>query len=254
MRAAASAVMTALLSCFAAGCSPTTNPEATELFTATPARAPVKVKPASGIAGTLQCMKDTGALGRKVFAVGPWVDSTGKINAVANGATGAFLPQSGTATFVTETIKRAGGQVLVLYFGPAPVSVKADYAVNGIFNSLDFGASAGADVQVAGLGPLNQLGWAQLTLSIQLDAANTRLNRQMSVLTRTVRYTQLGVSAGKVWGGTLVTGSVAVTDQQRLQFEAINGPIALGVIDVLVKEFPALSHCRKYLGDRLAAL
>jgi hypothetical protein len=234
------------LVCALTGCTPTTNPEAYEPLTATPARPPVVVKPASGIDTALKCMRDTGALKSKVFSVGPWVDSTGKINAVANGATGAFLPQAGTATFVTQTIKQAGGKVLVLYFGPAPAKVPADYVVNGIFNSLDFGGGLGSDVQVAGIGPLNYSGWAQLTLSIQLDAAATRLNRQMSVMTRTVRYNQVGVSVGKVWGPTLVTGTVAVTDQQRLQFEAINGPIALGVIDVLAKEFPALTHCRKY--------
>ncbi len=94
--------------------------------------------PSNAIDAVLRCMNQSGVLRSKVFAVGPWVDSTGKINAVANGATGAFLPQAGTATFVTETIKRAGGQVLVTYFGPAPSKVSADYVVNGIFNSLDF--------------------------------------------------------------------------------------------------------------------
>ena len=56
-----------------------------------------------------------------------------------------------------------------------------------------------------------------------------------------------GVSVGRVWGRTLVTGIASLSHQERLQFEAINGPIALAVIDVLLKEFPAVAHCRKYL-------
>src|ERR1700754_710398 len=98
-----SAIITvAMFSITAAGRTLMTNPEALEPLTATPARLPVKVTPSASIEGVLACMKETGALRDKVFAVGPWVDSTGKINAVAAGATGAFLPQAGTATFVTD--------------------------------------------------------------------------------------------------------------------------------------------------------
>jgi hypothetical protein len=82
---------------------------------------------------------------------------------------------------------------------------------------------------------------------VQLDAASTPLNRQMSVVTRAVRYSNLGVSVGRVWGRTLVTGVASLSHQERLQFEAINGPIAVAVIDVLLKEFLAVAHCRKYL-------
>ena len=179
--------------------------------------------------------------------IGPWVDSTGKSNASAIGATGAFLPQAGTATFVTDTIRRAGGKAPVKYFGAAPRKIRADYIINGIFNSLDFGEDARSDIQGIGLGPRSRHGWAQLTLSVQLDAASTRLNRQMSVVTRTVRYSSLGGSVGRVWGRALVTGVATVSHQQRLQFEAVNGPIALAVMDVLLKEFPAAADCRKYL-------
>jgi hypothetical protein len=245
-------IAAAMFSISAAGCTLMTNPEALEPLTATPARLPVKVTPSASIEGVLACMKETGALRDKVFAVGPWVDSTGKINAVATGATGAFLPQAGTATFVTDTIKNAGGRVLVTYFGPASQKVHADYVVNGIFNSLDFGGIGGTDLQIAGIGPLAQSGWAQLTMSIQLDVAATRLNRQMTVMTRTLRFNQLGLSVGKIWGTTLVTGSAVITDQQRLQFEAVNGPIALGVIDVLMKEFRATSQCRTPMVEEIA--
>ena len=208
---------------------------------------PESVRPSNGIEKSLRCIRETGKLRKVIFAIGPWVDSTGKSNASAIGATGAFLPQAGTATFVTDTIRRAGGKALVKYFGAAPRNIRADYIINGIFNSLDYGEDVRADIQVMGLGPRSRLGWAQLTLSVQLDAASTRLNRQMSVVTRTVRYSNLGVSVGRVWGRMLVTGIATLSHQERLLFEAIKSPIALAVIDVLLKEFPAVAHCRKYL-------
>lgn len=243
MRGQRKVALSVALAMSVGGCGPGLI-EADLFPTASPAPWPAKVQPGEVIAASLQCIRESGALKKVVFGVGAWVDSTGKINAVAPGATGAFLPQAGTASFVTDTVRQAGGQVLVQYFGPAPIKVQAHYVINGIFNSLDFGSSLNADVRVAGIGPTSQLGWAQLTLTVQLDKAQTRINRQTTVMTRAVRYTQLGVTAGKVFGDTLVTGGVQVQDQQRLQFEAVNGPIALAVIDVLIKEFPAVSHCR----------
>jgi hypothetical protein len=206
---------------------------------------PTSVKPYERIDKALVCIKGTRSLEGRTFVVGPFADSTGKINSVSQGSTGAFVPQGGSAAYITDSLTKAGARVLSTYFG-AP-------AVNGIFNSLDFGTSFSADIQAAGVGPVVQLGWAQLTLSIQLDEAGTRLNRQMSMIQRPVRYTQLGPTVGTVWGNTLVTGSFSVQNQERLQFEALNGPIALGVIDVLIKEFPlAKASCGPIVADLLA--
>ena len=91
-----------------------------------------------------------------------------------------------------------------------------------------------------------------LTLSIQLDQASTRLNKQMSMIQRPVRYRQLGVGSGRVFGDTLLTGNVVIQNQERLQFEALNGPIALGVADVIMKKFPAAARaCRGIVADLL---
>jgi len=182
--------------------------------------------------------------------VGSFADSTGKINATAQGATGAFVPQGGSAAYITDAIAKAGGHVISTYFGPPTRKIPASYAINGIFNSLDFGDPFAADVRLAGIGPTANIGWAQLSLSIQLDAADTRLNRQMSMIQRPVRYSQLGVGTGRDFSGTLVTGNVAFQNQERLQLEALNGPIALGVADVLMKEFPAAgAHCRSIVAE-----
>lgn len=216
-------------------------------------RLPSVVQPYPRIEGALACISGTGTLQGKTFVVGAFADSTGKINAVATGATGAFVPQGGSAAYITDAIAKAGGRVISTYFGAPAIQAPAQYMVNGIFNSLDFGVAYYADVRVAGIGPQVQMGWAQLSLAIQLDEAGTRLNRQMSMIQRPVRYTQLGLTSGRAFGDTLVTGNAGVQSQERLQFEALNGPIALGVIDVLMKEFPqAKAACGALVADLLS--
>lgn len=206
----------------------------------TKAELPKTVPQYGKISDTLACIKGTGLLRNKTFVVGAFADSTGKINQVAPGSTGAFLPQGGSSSYITDALRAAGGRVVSTYFGPPKLPVQANYAVNGIFNSLDFGQQVGADVRVAGIGPTIYRGFAQMSLTIQLDEADTRLNRQISLIARPVRFTQIGFGIGREFGNTLVTGNAMVTNQERLQLEAINGPIALGVVDVLLKEFPSL--------------
>lgn len=188
----------------------------------------------------LACIRETGRLRNTTFSVGSFADSTGKINAVAIGSTGNFLPQGGSAAFVTDALRRAGGQVVSTYFGPPKRQVQAKYAVNGIFNSLDFGRPSRVDARIRGVGPIITTGWAQLSLTIQLDQADTRLNRQMSIIQRPVRYQQFGVGVARTFGTSLVTGEAEFQAQERLQLEALNGPIALGVADVIMREFPDL--------------
>lgn len=215
---------------------------------------PTSVRPYPQIEQTLSCIRSTGVLHGKIFEVGSFADSTGKINSVAPGASGAFIPQGGSASYVTDSLSKAGAKVVSTYFGPPSVKLNTHYAINGIFNSLDFGTPLAADMRIAGIGPTVGYGWAQLTLSIQLDQAATRLNSQMSMIQRPVRYKQLGVGVGRVFDSTLLTGNIATQNQERLQFEALNGPIALGVADVIMKEFPvAAKACRGIVANLLDA-
>jgi hypothetical protein len=205
------------------------------------------------IEAALACIRKTDALRDKVFVVGPFADSTGKINSVALGATGAFVPQGGSAAYLTDAISKAGGQVVSTYFGPPTKQIATTYVMNGIFNSLDFSMPLQLDMRVAGIGPVMSEGWAQLSLTVQLDDASTRVNRHLSMIERPVRYTQLGAGVGHTFNGTLTTGTVGVQNQERLQFEALNGPIALGVADVLMKEFPkARAQCWSTVADLLS--
>src|SRR5438046_2650889 len=61
------------------------------------AELPRVVQSVPRIEATLACIRKTEVLKDKVFVVGPFADSTGKINSVALGATGAFVPQGGSA-------------------------------------------------------------------------------------------------------------------------------------------------------------
>jgi hypothetical protein len=243
-----------------AGCSSVVEPASGETASLVrPAAAPVSeaalpsiVQPYPMIEGALACIRQSGVLHGRTFVVGPFADSTGKINSVAAGATGNFMPQGGSAAYMTDALRKAGAGVVSTYFGAPEQRVPANYAINGIFNSLDFGQTFSSDLRVAGVGPQTAFGWAQLSLSIQLDEVGTRLNRQMSMIQRPVRFTQIGASAGKTWGDTLVTGSLGFQDQQRLQLEALNGPIALGIADVVMKEFPAArARCGNLVADLL---
>lgn len=221
----------------------------------TAAALPSSVQPYPRIEQTLQCIRRTGVLQGKTFVVGPFADSTGKINAVAPGSTGNFIPQGGSASYITDALAKAGGRVVSTYFGPPAKTVSAQYAINGIFNSLDFGNPLAADVRIQGIGPTANFGWAQLSLSIQLDTVETRVNRQMSMIQRPVRYSQIGIGAGRDFSGTLVTGNLAFQNQERLQLEALNGPIALGVADVVMKEFPRARHeCGRMVADLLTTI
>ena len=248
---AAKAIAATLLMAGLGGCQTIEHARLSDV-PVTNAAPPTSVRPYPKVEQTLACIRSTGVLRGKVFEVGSFADSTGKINSVAPGATGAFIPQGGSASYITDALSKAGAKVVSTYFGAPPVRVPTHYAINGIFNSLDFGTPFAADVRIAGIGPTAGYGWAQLTLSIQLDQASTRLNQQMSMIQRPVRYKQLGIGAGRVFGSTLLTGNIATQDQERLQFEALNGPIALGVADVIMKEFPAAANaCRGIVADLL---
>ena len=156
----------------------------------TQAPLPSVVQPSPRIERALFCIRDTGVLRGRTFVVGPFADSTGKLNAVAPGSTGNFIPQGGSAAYITDALSKAGARVVTTYFGPPAEKVPAQYAINGIFNSLDFGSPFAADVRINGIGPTASTGWAQLSLTIQLDEVSTRLNRQMSMIQRPVRYAQ----------------------------------------------------------------
>jgi len=243
----AALLMAGLTGTLALGGCVTSQVEDTAGLPVSVAKQPTVVKPDATFSGTLACINRTGVLRGKTFEIGPFVDSTGQANSV-NGS-GTFLPQAGSATFITAAIRRAGGQVIPAYFGSHGA---AQYKLNGVFNSLDRSVDKEMDLRIFGLGPTGRTGWAQLTMSMQLDYASGR-NAQISIIQRPVRYTALGAGAGHFFGSVLVTGNVNVVNQERLQFESLDGPIDLGVISVVFKQFPtARERCGSEVAKYLA--
>jgi hypothetical protein len=118
---------------------------------------PTTVQPYRRIDETLYCVRQTGVLRGRTFVVGPFADSTGKINAVAPGSTGNFMPQGGSAAYITDALAKAGARVVSTYFGPPKETVPAQYAINGIFNSLDFDTRCRRISESAGSVPRRRL-------------------------------------------------------------------------------------------------
>ncbi|HEX2859014.1 MAG TPA: hypothetical protein VHP58_02280 [Alphaproteobacteria bacterium] len=214
---------------------------------------PKTVRPYQRVDSVLKCIAGTRQYRNSTFIVGNFVDSTGKFNAVSPGTSGAFLPKEGTSTFITAALRRAGAEVIPNYAVGSPNDpANIRYQVSGFFNTLDFGTPFQADLQVAGVGPTANSSWAQPTLTIQLDNFQTKRNIELSQIERPITYNQGGVGANRLVGATLVTGNIAVQDQQRLQFESVNGTIGLGVADVLMKHSPvAAAACRGQIADLL---
>ncbi len=254
-RMAKAAAALSVLSLSLAGCVDPLRegPSGTKEARVSDAALPSVVQPYARIDNVLACINNTGVTRGVAFSVGPFADSTGKINAVALGSTGNYLPQGGSAAYLTDALRKAGATVVSTYFGPPDQKIPVRYSVNGIYNSLDFGTSSRLDMRVSGIGPVARAGWAQLSLTVQLDDANTRVNQQISMIKRPVRYQMFGAGVGRDFNGRLVTGSLGFENQEQLQFEALNGPIALGVADVLMRQFPeARAACMGQVKDLLS--
>ena len=192
----------------------------------------------AAVDSTLSCIRQTGVLKGKTFVVGPFADTTGRISPsipAAQAAARDAVPQGGSAAHITEALTKAGGRVISTYFGRPAEAARGQYAINGVFNSLDFRGPAASDARA---GSIVRAGWAQLSLSVQLDEMSSRVNRQISTIQRPVRYSLLGAAGA------------ALQAQERPQFEGLDGPIALGVIDVVFKEFPrARARCAGEVAD-----
>ena len=192
----------------------------------------------AAVENTLLCIRQTGVLKGKTFVVGPFADTTGRISPSIPAAPAAArdaVPQGGSAAHITEALTKAGGRVISTYFGRPAEAARGQYAINGVFTGLDFRGPAASEARA---GSTVRAGWAQLSLSVQLDEMSSRVNRQISTIQRPVRYSLLGAAGA------------ALQAQERPQFEGLDGPIALGVIDVVFKEFPrARARCAGEVAD-----
>lgn len=232
--------------------------------------APVQSTPSEGIMRALTCMRDSHALNRIRFGIALHSDGTGKTQYGYEGATGSFLPQGTAAIWASEAVIRAGGLAMNYYelnteralrqFGGTNLDQALaaqqqarvpNFIISTAFTALDFLGGPDLDVRVGGIGPYYQLKGASLEVSAEMYRPGDRLTMAISSLNRQVYYQEGGLGVGAYVGkgnGTLVTGTIGFSDQQRLQ-EATRDVIALSVADVLASMPIVPDTCRRLVEE-----
>ncbi len=227
---------------------------------------PTQSTPSEPIMRALQCMHDSHALNRIRFGIAVHSDGTGKSSYGYEGATGSFLPQGTAAIWASEAVIRSGGlsmnyyelnteRALRQFGGPnldqalsAQQQTRVpNFIISTAFTALDFLGGPDADVRVGGIGPYYTLRGASLEISAEMYRPGDRMTMAISSLNRRVYYEEGGVGIAKIVGkgnGTLVTGTIGFSDQQRLQ-EATRDVIALAVADVLASMPIVPDDCRR---------
>ena len=227
---------------------------------------PTQSTPSEPIMKALMCMRDSHALNRIRFGIAVHSDGTGKSSYGYDGATGSFLPQGTAAIWAAEAVIRSGGLAMNYYElnteralrqfgGPNLDQTLAteqqtrvpNFIISTAFTALDFLGGPDTDVRVAGIGPYYTLRGASLEVSAEMYRPGDRMTMSISSLNRRIYYEEGGVGVGKIVGkgnGTLVTGTIGYSDQERLQ-EATRDVIALAVADVLASMPIVPDDCRR---------
>jgi hypothetical protein len=227
---------------------------------------PTQSTPSEPIMRALTCMRDSHVLNRIRFGIAVHSDGTGKSSYGYEGATGSFLPQGTAAIWASEAVIRAGGlsmnyyelnteRALRQFGGPSldqalstqQQSRVPNFIISTAFTALDFLGGPDADVRVGGIGPYYTLRGASLEISAEMYRQGDRMTMAISSLNRRVYYEEGGVGVAKIVGkgnGTLVTGTIGYSDQERLQ-EATRDVIALAVADVLASMPIVPDDCRQ---------
>ena len=161
------------------------------------------------------------------FAVGQVVDATGR-ESYADGGTGRFVSQ-GAAEMVQSAMFRAGASVVnrrdpaimvtETQWGIRDIQrqIPVNFFISGSINSLDFIPGGGASLTVAGIGPRYRQNRILVGLDLSLTDAFTGRILASIPLQRQIFAQEVGVSAGRFFGDTLV--SLDAGGQQR---EAVN--------------------------------
>lgn len=260
-------LLTSMLALTLTGCLPIPGKKH---ITVTEPPAPSQSVPSEGIVRALTCIRDSHVLNRIRFGIAVHSDGTGKSSYGYEGATGSFLPQGTAAIWASEAVIRAGGLAMNYYelnteralrqFGGQNLDQALaaqqqarvpNFIVSTAFTALDFLGGPDADIRVGGVGPYYTLRGASLEVSAEMYRPGDRMTMAISSLNRRIYYEEGGVGIGKIIGkgnGTLVTGTIGYSDQQRLQ-EATRDVIALSVADVLASMPIVPDNCRKMVED-----
>lgn len=218
----------------------------------------------------LACIRNTRVLANVRYGIGGVKDNTKRGNYSAPGSIGGFLPEAEAGgrelnqafmsmgaithnyydTAALRELASLGGPVVI---GKIHSTVNAGlptYFVNGGFSSLDFTGGISADVQVAGIGPTLNTRGADLSLGIEIMQSGSSRTMAIADGTRFIPYVDVGASGGKYINNQLVTGSVSVSAQGSLQYNAIYGSIKVVAAKAVMKAFPkAAEACGKLLDE-----
>lgn len=219
------------------------------------------------------CMKATGALSGQGFAVGPFSNDTGKMNASAEGATGSFLPNGpNLSIYAIEAVSRAGGVAfdysnldvvknISLVGGPKAVermhfmqnANMPNYAITVFATALDFGPVQQADMRIGGLGPTYTQTNARSYYAAHIVQPGSQISLARGFAMYQADFLQAGLGSNRFFGGgsgTLVTGNISFAKQEPLQRPTAEG-VMLSVAFALL-EIPSLSGCKSTVDEFLS--
>ena len=119
------------------------------------------------------------------------------------------------------------------------------------FTALDFLGGPDLNVQISGIGPKLSGRGAALEAVAEIYQPGNRAILKVSSVQRYIAFREIGVTAGKFFQNTLVTGTANYADQQRLQ-EATRDVVGLSVADVLSQFRRVPRACRAEVEALLA--
>lgn len=212
-----------------------------------------------------ECIKDTGALAGQGFAIGPFSNDTGKLNASSDGSTGSFLPNGpNLSIYAIEAVSRAGGVAydysnleivknISLVGGSRAVETlhamqnanMPNYAITVFATALDFGAVQQADLRIDGLGPTYAATSARSYYAAHIVQPGSQISLARGYAMYKADYLEAGLGSSRFFGGgtgTLVTGNISFAVQEPLQRPTAEG-VMLSVAFALL-EIPSLADCR----------
>ena len=177
-----------------------------------------------------------------IFAVGQVIDHTGKEN-YSEGGSGKFVSQ-GAGEMVQSALYRAGVSVVnrrdpniaivESNWGIRDIKrqVPVNFYISGSINSLDFIPGGGAEVSIAGIGPRYRQNRILIGLDLTMTDAYTGRVVGSVPLQKQIFAREVGVSAGRFFGETLVTMDAGGMVREAVHF-ALRQMLSLATFELL---------------------
>lgn len=177
-----------------------------------------------------------------IFAVGQVIDHTGKEN-YSEGGSGKFVSQ-GAGEMVQSALYRAGVSVVnrrdpniaivESNWGIRDIKrqVPVNFYISGSINSLDFIPGGGAEFSIAGIGPRYRQNRILIGLDLTMTDAYTGRVVGSVPLQKQIFAREVGVSAGRFFGETLVTMDAGGMEREAVHF-ALRQMLSLATFELL---------------------